>query len=89
MIELSFLLQIPYSLTVITILLVIIVLDILQLQGFQFIFSSVPVRHYLQAVFYGTLKYEHFHEFLKQYSLKSGDTIYHFKRVKVSGTAPY
>ena len=60
----------PYSLTVITILLVIIVLDILQLQGFQFIFSNVPVRHYLQAVLYGTLKYEHFHEFLKLFKIR-------------------
>jgi hypothetical protein len=35
------------------------------------------------------LKYEHFHEYLIQYSLKLGGTKYHLKRVKVPGTAPY
>jgi len=35
------------------------------------------------------LKFEHFNEYLIQYSLKPGGTKYHFKWVKVPGTAPY
>ena len=38
---------------------------------------------------YFALKFEHFHEYLVQYSLKSGGIKYHFKLVKVPGTAPY
>jgi hypothetical protein len=35
------------------------------------------------------LKFEHFHEYLIQYSLKSGGTKDHFRWVKVPGTTPY
>ena len=35
------------------------------------------------------LKFEHFHEYLIQYPLKSRGTKYYFKRVIVPGTAPY
>ena len=41
---------------------------------------------------YFVLKFEHFHEYLihfVQYSLKSGGTKYHFKWVKIHGTASY
>ena len=38
---------------------------------------------------YFVLKFEHFHEYLIQYPLKSGGIKEHFKRVKVPGTAPY
>ena len=56
------------------------------LQGFQY-FSSLPVLHYLQVVF--LLKFEHFHEYLIQHSLKLGGTKDHFKQVKIPGTAHY
>ena len=35
------------------------------------------------------LIFEHFHEYLIQYSLKLGGTKYNFKQVKVTGTDPY
>jgi hypothetical protein len=38
---------------------------------------------------YFLLKFEQFHEYLIQHSLKSGGTKYHFRRVKVPGTTPY
>jgi len=38
---------------------------------------------------YFILKFEHFHEYLIQHSLKSGGTKDHFRQVKVPGTAPY
>ena len=39
---------------------------------------------------YFALKFEHFHKYLVQYNtIKSGCTKYHFKWVKVPGTATY
>ena len=55
-------------------------------QGFQYV-SSLPVLHYLQGVLLS--KFEHFHEYLIQHSLKSGGTKYTFRWVKIPGTAPY
>jgi hypothetical protein len=39
--------------------------------------------------YYFVLKFEHFHEYLIQHSLKLGGTKDHFKRVKIPGTAHY
>jgi len=38
---------------------------------------------------YFLLKFEQFHEYLIQHSLKSGGTKDHFKQVKVPGTSPH
>jgi hypothetical protein len=57
------------------------------LRGYPY-FSSVPVLHYLQVVLF-LLKFEQFHEYLVQHSLKSGGTKCHFRWVKVPGIAPY
>ena len=38
---------------------------------------------------YFSLKFKHFHEYLIQNSLKSGDIKDHFRQVKVPGTTPY
>ena len=52
-------------------------------------FSSLPVFHYLQVVFFFPLKLNNFHEYLIQHSLKSEGTKDYFRRVNVPGTDPY
>ena len=56
------------------------------LQGFQY-FSSVPVLHYLQMVLFIKIWTFCMNIFCNTL-LKLGGTNYHFKGVKVSGTAP-
>ena len=38
---------------------------------------------------YLLLRFEHFHEYLIQHSLKSGGTKYHFRQIKVPDTTPH
>ena len=57
------------------------------IQGFQYL-SSVPVLHYLQVVLRNKIWTFSWISYT-EYSFKSGGTKYHFKRVKIPGTAPY
>ena len=43
-------------------------------------------QYFIKYKWYFVLKFEHFHEYLLQYSFKSGGTKYHFKRASVPGT---
>ena len=56
------------------------------MQGFPY-FSGLPVLHCLQVVFIKICK--NVHEYLIQHSLKSGGTKDQFRRLKISGTAPF
>jgi hypothetical protein len=49
---------------------------------FQMFYAKISRRYFL-------LKFEQFHEYLIQHSLKSGGTKDHFRQIKVPGTAPY
>jgi hypothetical protein len=63
-------------------------IEIMKLKDFN-IFQVFPYFTIYRRYF--ALKFEHFHEYVKQYSLKSGGTKYcnHCKRVTVPGTSPY
>jgi hypothetical protein len=63
-----------------------ICLDKNKLQDLQY-FSSIPVIHYLQAVL--LIKIWTIFMSILYNTLKSGGTKDHFRRMKVSGTAPY
>ena len=55
-------------------------------------FKCTSTLYFTIYRWYFILKFEHFHEYLihfVQYSLKSGGTKYHFKWVKIHGTASY
>ena len=60
-------------------------------EGCRFFLHKIRAFNIFQVYFtiyrqYIILKFEHFHKYLMQHSLKLGGTSYHFKWVKVPGT---